>query len=183
MKIPSSLADLRLTRAVLSGEQSLRDRPTERQRIARALPVLAERHRCGLEAAPLERLDVGLRTLWERVRQRMKEPPVTQWPLLADACARAAGLLSVRLEGAEKLQEGQGPRVYALVGGAAPFRVFRASLLPGDPVSKGGEENARCHQLVSELLGEGDDVTWALERDVEGPSKMAGLVLREILAR
>jgi len=32
-------------------------------------------------------------------------------------------------------------------------------------------------------LGEGEDVAWALERDVEGPSKMAGLVLREILAR
>jgi hypothetical protein len=183
MMTPPSPADLRLAWSVLSGEQPLRDRPLERQRVARALAVAAERHRCGLEPAPLERVQAGFRALWERVRRRREEPAVTQWPLLAAACARTAELLSLQLEEAGKLDIGRGTRVHALVGGAAPVRVFRAALLPDEPVPRVEGEYTRCHQLVSELFGERPACVWALEREVEGSSKMAGLVLREMLAR
>ncbi|MBZ4421769.1 hypothetical protein [Myxococcus sp. RHSTA-1-4] len=178
-------------------------RPTERLRLARGLPVAAERYRCGLEQAPAGHLQEGVAKLWALARPRLSEPALTQWPALATACLAVADLLSFRLEspGKEDFLEREpekrkaralfagyrrqvGAPVHALVGGAGPVRVFRAVRAAEDAAPVESDLGVRCRALVTSLLGDDASAVWKLEReDVRGPSWMAAVVLREIVAR
>lgn len=194
--------DGKLAWQALLGVSAATATPGQRQRLARGLPLAVERYRCRLESVPAERLHTGLRKLWALAQPRSNEPALTQWPALANACLVAADLLSLTLEKvseprplrlgatkemAEEALEAyrleEGAPVYVLVGGSAPIRVFRTPHLEGDTPPADTRLIAHCRSLIGSLLGGGQDVVWGLERDVEGPSSMAGLVLREMIAR
>ena len=191
-RMPPAATDLDYVRGLFLFWEGIGLRPTELQQLTRALPEVAEEIRCGQLAVPSSAKEDLLQHLWKHALPRLDRKPSTGWPGFAGACLLAAEVLGVELEGAEEepaftlwkdAQRQRGARVHALVAGGAPVRIYRALVSSGASGTPKSPEVATCGALARELLGAEGELAWSTEPEVQGPSKMAAFLLREVVAR